>query len=237
MFGSAPASSSNLTASNWSYSAATCKAVSPYDMFTSTPDCRMALIAGRLPFSAAHNIGFEHSSIGPSIPTALRNCDSIFASNERTPPTLHTKSLYFLLTCARLRVSNRSSLDSISAANTSGSCSAMTSKTVMAPSRRLAIVDCKSPSRVSDSAHRSSALRVASSVSPASCSASRLAIWSRRDWMISLDARASPSVVLERLFVSIVAGYARERVSRRGPLSPPPRKYKHRHALAPKQPR
>ena len=44
----------------------------------------------------------------------------IFGSNEDTPFTLHTSSLYFLFTCAKLRVLSRSNLGSISAANTSG---------------------------------------------------------------------------------------------------------------------
>ena len=90
MFGSAPASSSNLTASTWSCSEAKCKPVQfivPYVMFTSTPDCRMALIAGRLPCFAAQIIGFDATIIYSA---ARCNCASIFASNERTPATFHT---------------------------------------------------------------------------------------------------------------------------------------------------
>ena len=67
-------------------------------------------------------------------------CASSFASIDWTPPTLHTASLYALLTCAKWRVSFRLSFGSISPMNTSGSCTATASRISREPRRRYVTV-------------------------------------------------------------------------------------------------
>ena len=67
---------------------------------TSSPDSKRALTAGKLPYPAA-----SASMVESTFPI-FSEYASIFASIQRTPSTLHTASLYDLLTCAKLRVSN-----------------------------------------------------------------------------------------------------------------------------------
>ena len=121
-FGSAPACKSALTISRRSGMAVSKGEVSQVPKITSSgfsPDSKRALTARKLPCLAAQNSGVMLTYEGASNDTpastlTFAKCASTLAGNDRAPSKLHTKSLYFLLTFARLRVSNSPSLGSIS---------------------------------------------------------------------------------------------------------------------------
>ena len=98
-FTSAPASIRAFTTSSRPLVTANSRGLVNAPLLTSKPDSRRALTAGKLPDSAANTIG----SASQSIPVSTK-CAFIFASIDRTPPTLHTARLNDLLTCAKLSV-------------------------------------------------------------------------------------------------------------------------------------
>ena len=146
-FTSAPASIRAFTTSSRPLVTAINRGLVNAPLLTSKPDPRRALTAGKLPDSAAQNIGaVSHSVSSSSSSVSLsertgRGCilasAKIFASIDRTPPTLHTARLNDLLTCAKLSVAPKSSLGSISASNKSGSSSASATTTEISPRRTL----------------------------------------------------------------------------------------------------
>ena len=146
-FTSAPASIRAFTTSSRPLVTANSRGLVNAPLLTSKPDSRRALTAGKLPDSAAQNIGaVSHfiSSSSSSVSLSERrgtgcilSSATIFASIDRTPPTLHTAWLNDLLTCAKLSVPHKPSLGSISASNKSGSSSARATTTEISPRRTL----------------------------------------------------------------------------------------------------
>ena len=80
---------------------------------------KWALTAGKLRCVMTNGIEL----IGVLRGRLSNNSGLTFSPNERIPSTLHTASLYHLLTCAKLRVALNVSFGNISAVHTSGSSS------------------------------------------------------------------------------------------------------------------